>query len=133
MREIRAGQWGWGLEWPGKREGGRKEEGLNRGMGDALEERGLHLCAGMQKGETGSKRMSGVGPMAQETVGPGWGQDSGEGWGQERNGQKPKMHFPTAVCLRKFWAGTSGEGSVGRGRERLTILPGKRRQRGSLG
>lgn len=40
---------------PARREGRRKEEGLNQGMGDILEGRGLYLCAGMQEGEVGSK------------------------------------------------------------------------------
>lgn len=55
-------------------------------MGDALEERGLHLCAGMQKGETGSKRMSGGGANGSRDSGapPRRGKD-GDRRGMDRN------------------------------------------------
>lgn len=47
MGDIRGRQWPWRLDLPGEKEGGRrKEEGLNRGMGNILEERGLYLRAG---------------------------------------------------------------------------------------
>lgn len=44
MGDIRGRQWPWRLGLPGEKEGGRrKEEGLNPGMGNILEERGLYL------------------------------------------------------------------------------------------
>lgn len=106
MEDVRERQWPSGR--PARREG-RKEEGLNQGMGNILEGRGLYLCSGTQEGEVESKRRSRGGTYRLRDKQRRQGKD-----GDRREPNRNKNELPVCCVPEKIPVWDMGEGSMGK-------------------
>lgn len=104
---------------PARRPGRRKGEGLNRGMGTILEERGLYLCAGMQESEVGSKTRSRSGANGPRNSRAG---DKGT-MGGERETNRNKNELPVRCVPEKILGWDMGEGGMRRERGKASHPP----------